>query len=133
MRRLGRVFVCLVALAAVVGAGPASAASPSSTDYKSVVIDGRTFGPKDGLQVDTYRVELISGSTDEVGMIFTDAASTQGGLSPMATWGSELRPQHGGLAVVVPRQGKGGRQCLQRQADHRSLHLVHARCRRHQP
>jgi hypothetical protein len=87
MRRLGRVFICLVASAAVATVGPVSAASPSSTDSHSVVIDGRKFGPKDGLQIDTYRIELTSGSSDEVGMIFTDAPST-GGVSPMVTWGS---------------------------------------------
>lgn len=88
MLRLGRVFICLVAIAAVAAVGPVSAASPSSTDSQSVVINGRKFGPKDGLQIDTYQIELKSGSTDEVGMTFTDPPSTGGGVSPMATWGS---------------------------------------------
>ena len=88
MRRLGRLCICLVAIAAVAPAGVASAASPSSTDSRYVVIDGRRFGPKDGLEIDTYRIELTSGSTAEVGMIFTDPSSSLGGISPMATWGA---------------------------------------------
>jgi len=87
MRRLGFVLVCTAVLIAT-AAGPASAASRSGTDSQSVVINGRKFGPKDGLQVDSYRIELTSGSTDEVGLILTDATGTQSGISPMATWGS---------------------------------------------
>lgn len=87
MQRPWRVFICLVAIAAVAPAGLVSAASPSRTDSPYLVIDGRKFGPKDGLQVDTYQIELTSGSTDEVGMIFIDPSSTQGVVSPMATWG----------------------------------------------
>jgi hypothetical protein len=77
----------------VVGATPESADSPSACRSattqapKTVVIDGREYGPKDGLKVDTYQCEIEPGS-GTVGIEFRDAPQGPGSVTPQATWGS---------------------------------------------
>jgi hypothetical protein len=51
------------------------------------VIDGREYGPKDGLKVDTYQCEIEPGS-GTVGIEFRDAPQGPGSVTPQATWGS---------------------------------------------
>lgn len=93
LRRLIRVVVSVATLVVMVGASPVSADSPSGCQAgvgrtpKTVVIDGRTYGPKDGLQVDTYQCGTESGSA-EVGIVFSDTPQATGSITPMATWGS---------------------------------------------
>jgi hypothetical protein len=74
------------------GAAPVFADSPSGSDSekgrndpKTVVIDGREFGPKDGLKVDTQQIELVPGSGD-VSVVFED--TTNGSVTPQLTWGA---------------------------------------------
>ena len=83
----------MVALFVAVGAAPALADGPSrsgSTDAKgqpkTVVIDGREFGPKDGLVVDVEQITLVRGS-GEVAVVFGDT-SGNGSITPLAAWGS---------------------------------------------
>lgn len=67
---------------------PAFAAKPSGSGPATVVIDGREYGPKDGLRVDTFQVELNEGF-GSVGTTWEGMGSSgPGGITPQATWGS---------------------------------------------
>lgn len=55
---------------------------------KTVVIDGREYGPKDGLEIDTMQFEVEPGS-GPVGAVFDSTSNGPAGLiTPLATWGS---------------------------------------------
>jgi hypothetical protein len=84
----------MVLIIAVVVPSPAFAGSPAESDTedvrgpKTVVIDGREYGPKDGLQVDTFQIEVEPGS-EPVGLVFDDTMSNApGSIVPLATWGA---------------------------------------------
>lgn len=93
LRRFSRVTLGVVVLFAVVGVTPALADSPSgsgSGDAKSksetVVIDGREYGPSDGLEIDVQQVKIKRGS----GEIVVELQDTpkDGSVVPQATWGA---------------------------------------------
>ncbi len=93
MRRLSRITVGVVSLMAAVGVTPALADSLSgsgSVDAKgqpsTVVIDGREYGPRDGLVVDVQQVKIVRGS-GEVAVVFEDT-SGHGSVTPYLAWGS---------------------------------------------
>jgi hypothetical protein len=97
MRTLNRAVVGMMALALITVAIPTStwAGGPSASDSEdghrkptTVVIDGREYGPKDGLQIDTWQFEIEPGS-GSVGLVFDDMTSdAPGSITPMATWGA---------------------------------------------
>jgi hypothetical protein len=67
-----------------------TAATPAFAAPKTVVIDGREYGPKDGLQVDTQQFIVKSGS-GPITVVFGGPTSTgSGSVTPMTTtnWGS---------------------------------------------
>lgn len=68
---------------------PVSAPDRASARDRSgtVVIDGREYGPRDGLRVDTWQIEIEPGA-GPVGMVFDGVSSRPGLVTPMATWGS---------------------------------------------
>jgi hypothetical protein len=79
--------VVMVALVTLVVPTSALAASPPAS-AKTVVIDGREYGPRDGLKVDTWQIEIEQGS-GPVGASFGETmASADGTSTPMASWGS---------------------------------------------
>lgn len=89
-----RVSVCVATLFVLASATPVFADSPSRSDPvndqdrpKTVVIDGREYGPKDGLTVDTLQFEIERGS-GPVGVVFEDTSSKPGSVTPQDTWGS---------------------------------------------
>lgn len=53
----------------------------------TVVIDGREHGPRDGLRVDTWQLEIEPGA-GPVGIVFDGTSSSPGLVTPLATWGS---------------------------------------------
>jgi hypothetical protein len=76
--------IALFAALLVTGATPALAAP------KSVVIGGREYGPKDGLQIDTQQFVLKSGS-GPISVVFGGPTSTgSGSVTPLAAtyWGT---------------------------------------------
>lgn len=94
MRRLSRSVVCVAALLAVAGATPVFADSPSPSDSvnapghpKTIVINGREYGPKDGLKVDTFQFEIEPGS-GPVGLVLGGTSNGPGSLTPLVTWGA---------------------------------------------
>lgn len=94
LKRLNRVVICVATVFAMVGATPVFADSPSGSDSenarthpKTVVIDGREYGPKDGLQVDTFQFEIEPGS-GSVGIVFEDRSNKPGSIIPQITWGA---------------------------------------------
>jgi len=77
-----------------VGAAPVFADSPPGSDSgnarnhpKTVVIDGREYGPKDGLKVDTFQFEIEPGS-GPVGVVFEDTSNGPGSITPQIAWGA---------------------------------------------
>jgi hypothetical protein len=82
MRRLSRamLFVALLALAA-------PAAGLAGSPPKTVVIDGREYGPKDGLQVDTMQLAIVPGS-GPVGITFDGTSGKHGSPIPQLTLGT---------------------------------------------
>jgi hypothetical protein len=66
MRQIGRFFVSAFAVVMVLGATPVLATSPSdaaaSAKSGTVVIDGREYGPRDGLVVEVQQVTLERGA-----------------------------------------------------------------------
>lgn len=94
LRSLSRVVVCVATLVAMAGATPVFADSPSGSGSenarnhpKTVVIDGREYGPKDGLKIDTFQIEIEPGS-GTVGVVFEDTSNTPGSVTPQIAWGS---------------------------------------------
>jgi hypothetical protein len=85
MRRLSRAVV-LATLFAVAGGTLAFAVSPT------VEIDGRTYGPLEGLEIETRSVEIKPGSGPIVAVFGgPTAADTETGsesVVPLITWGS---------------------------------------------
>jgi hypothetical protein len=83
----------MVALITIAVPSTASAASPSACQAehgsapKTVIIDGREYGPKDGVEVDTFSCELEPGS-GSVGIVFDGTQQSPGQVSPMITWGA---------------------------------------------
>lgn len=92
--RFNRTVALVATFVAVAGATPVYADSPSKPDSangrnnpKTVVIDGREYGPKDGLKVDTYEFEIVPGS-GPVGIVFEDTPKGPGSITPQITWGA---------------------------------------------
>jgi hypothetical protein len=90
-----RFVACLLALLTL-GAGvePALADSPSAPrtanaagGVKTIVINGRVYGPKDGLEIDTQAITVKHGS-GPISVVFGGAPSAPGSVVPMATWGT---------------------------------------------
>lgn len=81
---LGAAAAMLMLSATASGAAAAETAWEKPDGPDSVVIDGREFGPEDGLVVEVEQFEVTPGG-GPVGEIFVDNA---GGIAPMATWGS---------------------------------------------
>ena len=83
-----------VSLLLVTGASTAAAdpSSPSAnaTDGErgpsSAVIDGREYGPRDGLKTDTITIEMEPGS-DPVWIVWDGTPRRPGGLTPQVSWG----------------------------------------------
>jgi hypothetical protein len=80
----------------MVGPTMVFAKSPSASEPPNpgnqpttVVINGRTFGPKDGLKIETFQFELQDGS-GPVGVVFGDTPNEPGTVTPLdATyWGT---------------------------------------------
>lgn len=93
MRQISRFVVSAFAVVMTLGTTPVLAASPSgervtaaNAKGETIVIDGREYGPKDGLVIDVEQVSIKRGS----GEIVFDWQDTpkQGGVTPQATWGS---------------------------------------------
>ena len=94
LRRLSRTLVFVATLFAVVGATPAFADSPSRSESekarknpKTIVIDGREYGPKEGLKVDSLQFEIEPGS-GPVGVVFEDTSNGGGPITPEVAWGA---------------------------------------------
>ena len=96
MRSPGRTAATLATLVIVAATStiPALADTPSASDRVStrdrsgtVVIDGREYGPRDGLRVDTWQFEIEPGA-GPVGKVFEGTSNRPGLVTPMATWGS---------------------------------------------
>lgn len=94
LRSLSRVVVCVATIVALAGPTPVFADSPSSCHsgngrdhVKSVVIDGREYGPKDGLVVDAFQCDIEPGS-GSVGVVFGDTSNSPGSITPQDVWGS---------------------------------------------
>jgi hypothetical protein len=90
----------VIAIAAVLVATGASTASAQSGvaslaqlsnggghGADGVVIDGREYGPRDGLKTDTIRIELEPGS-DPVGVVWGSEPRGPGGIVPQVSWGN---------------------------------------------
>lgn len=78
----------------MMGTTPVFADSPSGSesenarnDRKTVVVDGREYGPKDGLEVDTFQFEIEPGS-GPVGLVFEDTSKEPGSITPQVAWGA---------------------------------------------
>jgi hypothetical protein len=94
LRRFSRIVVCIATLFVMAGATPVFADSPSACHsgnardhLKTVVIDGREYGPKDGLKVDTFQCEIEPGS-GPVGIVFGDTPQGPGSVTPQIAWGT---------------------------------------------
>lgn len=94
MRVLSRVAVSLATLIVMAGATTASADTSSASDSanargnpNTVVIDGREYGPRDGLGVETLQYEIKPGS-GPVGAVWESKANRLGPITPQATWGA---------------------------------------------
>lgn len=90
MRKFSRVLIAgaaaAVALTAGAGGATAKITYPDGTDSETAVINGREFGPKDGLTVDVQQFEVTPGG-DPVGAYFPTTPPA-GMITPMATWGA---------------------------------------------
>lgn len=85
------IFVRAAVVAAMMltglGANVASAAGEANSESPAtVVVDGREFGPEEGLRVttETYKVTPGDGSVER----YYPTTPTEGSVSPQATWGS---------------------------------------------
>lgn len=92
MRRLARAVLCAVTVIAVAAPTAVFADSPTACQsrnahIKTVVIDGREYGPKDGLKVDVFQCEIEPGS-GPVGLVFGDTPHGPGSVTPQITWGA---------------------------------------------
>lgn len=111
MRLIGRFFVSAFAVVMVLGATPVRAASPSdaaaSAKGETVVIDGREYGPKDGLVVDVHQVELTRGGGDVV-FDWPETGTKHGGVTPQIAWGSSYAISTETLEVRFDAKAKAG-------------------------
>ncbi len=96
MRRVSRAVVSVAALFILAGTTPVFAGSPVASDSvnarshrNTFVIDGREYGPKDGLKVDTFQFELQPGS-GSVGVVFGETPNGPGSVIPLGStyWGT---------------------------------------------
>jgi hypothetical protein len=92
MQRLAGALVCAMTLIAVAAPTAVFADSPSAchsgnAHVKTVVIDGREYGPKDGLRVEVFQCEIEPGS-GPVGVEWGDTPHGPGSVTPQITWGS---------------------------------------------
>ncbi len=112
MRLIGRFFVSAFAVVMVLGATPVMAASPTdaaaSAKTDTVVIDGREYGPKDGLVVDVGRVELTRGGGDVVFDWPETGTKHGGGVTPQYTWGSSYAISSETLEIRFDGKAKAG-------------------------
>jgi len=90
MRKFKRFLIAgvaaVVALTASAGGATADDAEDGGADSGTVVIDGREFGPEDGLTVDVQQFEITPGG-DPVG-VYLPTTPAAGTITPMATWGA---------------------------------------------
>ncbi len=88
LRRMAAATVATVGLAftGAVSAGANTTAVESDTTPDTVIIDGREFGPEDGLEVVVEQFEVETGA-GTVGEVF-DTPLEPGTITPFATWGS---------------------------------------------
>lgn len=84
--RVPKVLVAAAATLLMTGLGVpmANAADSGSADPESIVINGRTYGPEDGLEVVTETFEVTPGDSP-TGATY---GAAPGGISTQAVWGS---------------------------------------------
>lgn len=75
----------LALVATIAGAGTAYANDPDSDDPPTLTIDGHTYGPEDGLQIDTESFVVSAGGGD-IGVVFEDPNDE--GTAGRTSWGS---------------------------------------------
>lgn len=84
MRRSRILAIGVVAVMSAIVTSPALAAGPEDRP-DTVIIDGRTFGPDEGVEVVTGTEKLKRGS-GQVAVIFD--SESKGGITPLKTWGA---------------------------------------------
>lgn len=85
-RLAGFLAVCLMSLGVALSGPPAIAHEASTDSEETVVINGREFGPEDGLTITTESFEMEPGA-GPVGAEYPSDAPA-GGIAPLVYWGS---------------------------------------------
>ena len=100
MRKITKTIIGAVATAGLIagGASAATAETSAPANPNTVVIDGREYGPEDGLVVETQQFEVEPGG-EPVGVYLQEPST---GIGPLATWGAR-RYELGRLLRLGPR------------------------------
>lgn len=104
--RFPKILAAAGATLLMVGLGlpAANALDSGRRDPKPIVIDGRTYGPKDGLEVATETFEVTPGGSP-VGATYNSAT---GGISTQAVWGSSYAYSQELFSVSYVGRAKAG-------------------------